>query len=146
MTHFVVQAVDSVAHPIEASYRGILYLQSRLKQRRMSILRSLVFTYSCLLDHRLRTTNESFFSNIPNILADWADQPNKLRGILGYFLCYDFLFGFGIWICAVQNLGSSHHASVVRVLDQTISSLTWSYITNLEGLLLRTTSILTLKL
>ena len=44
-----------------ASYRGILYLQSRLEQRRMSILRSLVFTYSCLLDHGLRTPNESFF-------------------------------------------------------------------------------------
>ena len=47
---------------------------------------------------------------------------------------------------SVQNLGSSRHASVVRVLDQTISSLTWSYFTNLEGLLWRTTSILTLKL
>ena len=57
-----------------------------------------------------------------------------------------FSIWVGIWICAAQNLGSSHHASVVRVLDQTISSLARSYITNLEGLLFRTTSILTLKL
>ena len=27
-----------------------------------------------------------FFSNIPNILADWADQPNKLWGIFRVFL------------------------------------------------------------
>ena len=30
----------------------------------------------------LRTPNERFFSNIPNILANWAVWPNKLRGIL----------------------------------------------------------------
>ena len=35
--------------------------------------------------HGLRTPNESFFSNIPNILVDWADRRNKLWGILGCF-------------------------------------------------------------
>ena len=24
-----------------------------------------------------------FFSNIPNILANWAERPNKLQGIFG---------------------------------------------------------------
>ena len=29
--------------------------------------------------HGLRTPNESFFSNIPNILADWTNRSNKLH-------------------------------------------------------------------
>ena len=36
-------------------------------------------------EHIWRTPNESFFLNIPNILANWADRLNKLWGILGYF-------------------------------------------------------------
>ena len=33
-----------------------------------------------------------------------------------YILRY-FLFGIWIWFCAVENLGSSHHAFVVRALN-----------------------------
>ena len=36
-------------------------------------------------NHGLQTPHERFFLNIPNSLADWADRPNKLRGIFGYF-------------------------------------------------------------
>ena len=34
------------------------------------------------------------------------------------YILQDFLFRIGIWIWAVENLGSSHHASVVRGLDR----------------------------
>ena len=102
------------------------------------------FCASLGLTYRLRTPNESFFSNISqNILGDWADLPNMLWGILGSNICpnfvtvhipspwfcitqpfflqkakilQDFLFGIGIWIWVVENLRISHHASIVRGL------------------------------
>ena len=43
-----------------------------------------------------RTTDtqwEGFFSNILNILANWAERPNKLWGILGDFGWY-YIYGY----------------------------------------------------
>ena len=81
--------------------------------------------------------NESFFSSIQKNLVDLAGLPNKLWGILRYFgytsttylfkfchcvspvrdfeLLSHFLFEIVLWFWAVENLGSSHHASIVRV-------------------------------
>ena len=42
------------------------------------------------------------------------------------YILQDFLFGIGIWIWALDNLGSSHHVSVVRGtrhMDKGYSSL-----------------------
>ena len=94
---------------------------------------------------------EFFFLSIPNILGFWADRLNQLRGILGYTICSNFvtvypyfwfcitkpfflqenitftytlqdcLFGIGIWFWAVDDLGYSHHVSVVG--DQTNESI-----------------------
>ena len=50
-----------------ASYRGILYLQSRLEQRRMSILRSLVFTLLLPPWPRTTDTQWEFFFQISQI-------------------------------------------------------------------------------
>ena len=33
------------------------------------------------------------------------------------YILHDFLIDFGIWFWVVENLGSSHHVSVVRVLE-----------------------------
>ena len=41
----------------------------------------------------------------------WASQSNNLN-----LLIHDFLFWFGIYFWAVENLGFSHHVSVVRGL------------------------------
>ena len=92
-------------------------------------------------NHGIRAPMRGFFlfSNIVNILADLADRQNKLWDIFAqilsrvslvhdialfnHFFCkklwysyipQDFLFGIGIGIWAVENLRSSHHASVVR--------------------------------
>ena len=58
------------------------------------------------------------FLNIPNILADLADRPNKLRGILGFLILSAQVGKSAIW--AVDNLESIHHASVVRDPSQCI--------------------------
>ena len=91
--------------------------------------------------HRLRTP-DSYFQQYPKYLdADLGRSAKKTKGIWGIFcriirknivhgvvlishffhkklsfsyILKKYLFGFGIWVLAIKNLGSSHHASVVR--------------------------------
>ena len=78
--------------------------------------------------HRLRTPKMSFFSNMYQI---GRISFEVFYGILGsaipspWFLqkariLQDFPFGIGLWIWAVENLRSSHHASVVRDYGQSL--------------------------
>ena len=49
------------------------------------------------LNHGLQTAIESFFL-IPNILADWADGPNKFWSILGTFGCHPSKPFLSLWV------------------------------------------------
>ena len=66
---------------IEPSYSSLLQNEGEQNQVNVIAIRDIsiqrVWT-SC----SLRTPNKSFFFNISNILANWADLPNKLLGIL----------------------------------------------------------------
>ena len=60
-------------------------------------------------NHELRTPKESFLS----LCILCITKPFFLQNAMVFI---HFLFGIGIYICAVENLESSHHVSVVRVL------------------------------
>ena len=82
-------------------------------------------TGSVVLMHGLGTTNESFvyhsqlkFCHCVSPVRDFAFNHFFSKKLMFSYILQDFLFGIGIWIWAVENLGSSHHASVVRNLMQ----------------------------
>ena len=56
----------------------------------------------------------NYFQTCQNLLKSWFTLSHFALGDPVEYILQDFLFGIGIWLWAVENLGSNHHVSVVH--------------------------------